>query len=38
MVVGGGNSFGLGMDFLMQAVALVVLVAVATKLYPTIVT
>src|ERR1700726_948402 len=38
MVVGGGNTFGLGMDFLMQVVAFAVLVAVATKLYPTIVT
>src|ERR1700676_3162510 len=38
MVVGGGSTFGLGVDFLMQVVALVVLVAVATKLYPSIVT
>ncbi len=38
MVVGGGNSFGLGVDFLMQGVALVVLVSVATRLYPNIVT
>ncbi len=38
MVVGGGSSFGLGVDFLMQVVALVILVAVATKLYPSIVT
>jgi ABC-2 type transport system permease protein len=38
MVVGGGNTFGLGMDFLMQVTALIVLVAVATKLYPSIVT
>jgi len=37
MVVGGGSSFGLGVDFLMQVVALVILVAVATKLYPSIV-
>jgi len=37
MIVGGGSSFGLGVDFLMQIVALVVLVAVATKLYPSIV-
>src|SRR6202795_441237 len=34
MVVGGGSSFGLGVDFLMQIAALVILVAVATKLYP----
>src|SRR6202158_5770772 len=38
MVVGGGNSFGLGMDYLMLIAALIVLVAVATKLYPSIVT
>src|SRR5579862_4440588 len=38
MVVGGGTSFGLGRDFLMLIVAFAVLVAVATKLYPTIVT
>jgi ABC-2 type transport system permease protein len=38
MVVGGGNTFGLGVDYLMQIVALVILVAVATKLYPSIVT
>ena len=38
MVVGGGSSFGLGVDFVMQVVALVILVAVATKLYPSIVT
>jgi len=38
MVVGGGNSFGLGMDYFMQIAALVILVAVATKLYPSIVT
>jgi ABC-2 type transport system permease protein len=38
MVVGGGNAFGLGVDYLMQIVALVILVAVATKLYPSIVT
>jgi ABC-2 type transport system permease protein len=37
MIVGGGSSFGLGVDFLMQVVALVVLVTVATKLYPSIV-
>ena len=38
MIVGSSTSFGLGKDFLMQAVAFAVLVAVATKLYPTIVT
>ena len=38
MVVGGGNSFGLGVDYLMLGLAMAVLVAVATKLYPSIVT
>jgi ABC-2 type transport system permease protein len=38
MVVGGGSTFGLGVDYLMQIAALVILVAVATKLYPSIVT
>jgi ABC-2 type transport system permease protein len=38
MIVGGGSSFGVGMDFLMQAAALAVLVAVATKIYPNIIT
>jgi len=38
MVVGGGSSFGLGIDYLMQVVALVILVAIATRLYPGIVT
>jgi ABC-2 type transport system permease protein len=38
MIVGSSTSFGLGRDFLMQFIAFVVLVAVATKLYPTIVT
>jgi ABC-2 type transport system permease protein len=38
MIVGGGTTFGLGWDFLMLFVAFVLLVAVATKLYPTIVT
>jgi ABC-2 type transport system permease protein len=38
MIVGSSTSFGLGTDFLMQFVAFAVLVAVATKLYPTIVT
>ena len=37
MIVGGGSSFGLGVDFLMLALTFSVLVAVATKLYPTIV-
>ena len=38
MIVGSSTSFGLGIDFLMQFIAFAVLVAVATKLYPTIVT
>src|SRR5271169_3037837 len=38
MIVGSSTSFGLGTDFLMLIVAFAVLVAVATKLYPTIVT
>jgi ABC-2 type transport system permease protein len=38
MIVGSTTSFGLGKDFLMQFIAFAVLVAVATKLYPTIVT
>jgi ABC-2 type transport system permease protein len=38
MIVGGVNSFGLRVDFLMLVLALTILVAVATKLYPSIVT
>jgi ABC-2 type transport system permease protein len=38
MIVGSTTSFGVGRDFLMLFVAFAVLVAVATKLYPTIVT
>jgi ABC-2 type transport system permease protein len=38
MIAGGGSSFGIGEDFLMQALALIVMVVVATKLYPNIVT
>src|ERR1700693_908108 len=38
MIAGGGSSFGLRVDFLMLFVALTILVAIATKLYPTIVT
>src|SRR6202790_5827385 len=38
MIVGGGTSFGITTDFLMQVVAFAVLVTVATKLYPSIVT
>jgi hypothetical protein len=36
--VGSSTSFGLSRDFLMQFIAFAVMVAVATKLYPTIVT
>jgi hypothetical protein len=38
MIIGSSTTFGLGKDFLMQFVAIAVLVAVATKLYPSIVT
>jgi ABC-2 type transport system permease protein len=38
MIVGGGTAFGVGTDFAVQVVALAVLVTVATKLYPGIVT
>jgi ABC-2 type transport system permease protein len=38
MVAGGGTIFGLGLDFLMLAVILLILISVATKLYPHIVT
>jgi ABC-2 type transport system permease protein len=37
MVVGGASSFGLRMDFFMLALVLSILIAVATRLYPTIV-
>jgi len=38
MIVGSSTTFGLGRDFLMLFFAFAMLVAVATKLYPTIVT
>jgi ABC-2 type transport system permease protein len=38
MIVGSTTVFGLGKDFFMQLVAFVILVAIATKLYPSIVT
>jgi ABC-2 type transport system permease protein len=38
MIVGGSSSFGIGVDFLMLAVAFVLLVWAATRLYPSIVT
>ena len=37
-ILGSGASFGVGEDFLMQFIAFAVLVALATRLYPTIVT
>ena len=36
MINGGISSFGLGTDFAVQGLALIVLVAIATKLYPTL--
>src|SRR5271167_4927020 len=38
MIVGGASTFGLRLDFAMLALTLAVLIAVATKLYPSIVT
>ena len=38
MIMGSSTSFGLGIDFLMMFVAFAVMVAAATRLYPTIVT
>lgn len=38
MIVGGTSTFGLAVDFAVQVAALAVLVAIATKLYPKIVT
>jgi ABC-2 type transport system permease protein len=38
MIVGGSSSFGLAIDFAFLAAALAVLVAVATRLYPKIIT
>jgi ABC-2 type transport system permease protein len=38
MIMGSSTSFGLGTDFLMMFIAFAVMVAVATRLYPTIVT
>jgi ABC-2 type transport system permease protein len=37
MIQGGESTFGLGADFAVQAVALVVVIAIATKAYPTII-
>jgi ABC-2 type transport system permease protein len=38
MIMGSSTTFGLGRDFLMLFIAFAVLVAVATRLYPSIVT
>jgi ABC-2 type transport system permease protein len=38
MIVGGTSSFGLGLDFLVLTLALLILIGVATRLYPNIVT
>jgi len=38
MVVGGGSSISLSLDFLVMGAAFAILVAIATRLYPTIVT
>jgi ABC-2 type transport system permease protein len=38
MIVGGSTSFGLGMDFAVLAVAFALLVGIATRLYPKIIT
>ena len=38
MVVGGSSAFGVGKDFLMLLAAFAVVMVVATKLYPSIVT
>lgn len=38
MIVGGGSLFGLGVDYLMLGLAMCILLAIATKLYPSIVT
>ena len=37
MINGGVSAFGLGVDFVVQGLALAILVAIATKLYPTLV-
>jgi ABC-2 type transport system permease protein len=38
MIQGGHSGFGLGFDFLVQGMVLTILVAIAAKLYPNIVT
>ncbi len=37
MIEGGQSPFGLGVDFAAQAAVLALVVAIATKMYPTIV-
>ena len=38
MIVGGGTTFGLGLDFGIMILALALMVGIATRLYPTIIT
>ena len=38
MIQGGHSGFGLGFDFLVQGLVLAILIAIAAKLYPNIVT
>jgi ABC-2 type transport system permease protein len=38
MIQGGHSGFGLGLDFLVQGLVLAILIAIAAKLYPNIVT
>ena len=37
MVVGGTSTYGLGFDFLVLTLANIVLIAIGSKMYPTIV-
>jgi ABC-2 type transport system permease protein len=37
MIVGGTSSFGMGVDFLVMVLALALMVGIATRLYPTII-
>lgn len=38
MILGGPRGFGLGLDYLIQGLVLTILIAIAAKLYPNIVT
>jgi hypothetical protein len=38
MIEGGHSGFGLGLDLVVQGLILTILVAIAAKLYPTIIT